>query len=294
MDEALVEKLGAKPMQPELASVGALKSTKELASLLANLQVKGISVPFGYGPTQDPDDSDKMIVGIDQGGLGLPDRDYYLKDDAKSKETREHYLQHVQKMFELLGDSPEVAKKNAATVMRMETSLAKASLTRVERRDPYKQKHKMPVPERYKVAPDFDWNAFFADSGVPKFDILNVSWPDFFKDVNAQISSASVDDWKTYLRWHGALARGGGGARGAAVPVVGIRQREFRVLPQVPARGHRTTAALEALRAIHGRRPGRSAGAGLCAKDVWSGVEGLDRADDAADRRRDGGSYPAA
>ena len=207
MDEALVEKLGAKPMQPELASVGALKSTKELASLLANLQVKGISVPFGYGPTQDPDDSDKMIVGIDQGGLGLPDRDYYLKDDAKSKETREHYLQHVQKMFELLGDSPEVAKKNAATVMRMETSLAKASLTRVERRDPYKQKHKMSVPELYKVAPDFDWNAFFADSGVPKFDILNVSWPDFFKDVNAQITSASLDDWKTYLRWHVAHSR---------------------------------------------------------------------------------------
>ena len=207
MDEALVEKLGAKPMQPELASVGALKSTKELASLLANLQVKGISVPFGYGPTQDPDDSDKMIVGIGQGGLGLPDRDYYLKDDAKSKETREHYLQHVQKMFELLGDSPEVAKKNAATVMRMETSLAKASLTRVERRDPYKQKHKMSVPELYKVAPDFDWNAFFADSGVPKFDILNVSWPDFFKDVNAQITSASLDDWKTYLRWHVAHSR---------------------------------------------------------------------------------------
>jgi len=207
MDEALVEKLGAKPMQPELASVGALKSTKELASLLANLQVKGISVPFGYGPTQDPDDSDKMIVGIDQGGLGLPDRDYYLKDDAKSKETRERYLQHVQKMFELLGDSPEVAKKNAATVMRMETSLAKASLTRVERRDPYKQKHKMSVPELYKVAPDFDWNAFFADSGVPKFDILNVSWPDFFKDVNAQITSASLDDWKTYLRWHVAHSR---------------------------------------------------------------------------------------
>ena len=207
MDEALVEKLGAKPMQPELASVGALKSTKELASLLANLQVKGISVPFGYGPTQDPDDSDKMIVGIGQGGLGLPDRDYYLKDDAKSKETREHYLQHVQKMFELLGDSPEVAKKNAATIMRMETSLAKASLTRVERRDPYKRKHKMTVPELYKVAPDFDWNAFFADSGVPKFDILNVSWPDFFKDVNAQISSASLDDWKTYLRWHVAHSR---------------------------------------------------------------------------------------
>ena len=113
---------------------------------MAKLQMQGVSVLFGFGPTQDPDDSDHMIVGLDQGGLGLPDRDYYIKDDAKSKETRERYVQHVQKMFELMGDSPEVAKKNAATVMRMETSLAKASLTRVERRDPYKQKHKMTVP----------------------------------------------------------------------------------------------------------------------------------------------------
>src|SRR5271167_327117 len=110
-------------------------------------------------------------------------------------------------MFELLGDSPDVAKKNAATVMRMETSLANASLTRVERRDPYKQKHKMTVPELYKIAPDFDWNAFFTASGVPKFEILNVSWPDFFKDVNSQVKSASVQDWQTYLRWHVAHSR---------------------------------------------------------------------------------------
>jgi putative endopeptidase len=207
MNEAMVEKLGAKPMQPDLATVGALKSTKDLAPLIAKLQMQGVDVPFNYGPTQDPDNSDVMIVGIDQGGLGLPDRDYYTKDDAKSKETRERYLQHVQKMFELMGDSPEAGKKNAATVMRMETGLAKASLTRVERRDPYKQKHKMTVPELYKVAPDFDWNAFFGGTGVPKFEILNASWPDFFKEVNAQIGSASVEDWKTYLRWHVAHSR---------------------------------------------------------------------------------------
>ena len=207
MDEGLVEKLGAKPMQPDLAAIAALKSANDLAGLIAKLQMQGVSVPFGYGPTQDPDDSDKMIVGLDQAGLGLPDRDYYTKDDAKSQETRERYLQHVQKMFELMGDSPEVAKKNAATVMRMETSLAKASLTRVERRDPYKQKHKMTVPDLYKIAPDFDWKAFFTASGVPKFEILNVSWPDFLADVNAQLKSASMQDWKTYLRWHVAHSR---------------------------------------------------------------------------------------
>jgi len=107
----------------------------------------------------------------------------------------------------LLGDTPEVAKKNAATVLRMETSLAKASLTRVEQRDPYKLKHKMTVPDLYKVAPDFDWNGFFSDSGVPKFEILNVSWPDFFKDVDSQINSASLEDWQTYIRWHIAHSR---------------------------------------------------------------------------------------
>ena len=207
MNETLVEQLGAKPMQPDLAAVQNLKDRKQLAAVIARPQMQGVSVLFNFGPQQDPDDSDRMIVDIRQGGLGLPDRDYYLKDDAKSKETRERYLQHVQKMFELLGDSPEVASKNATTVMRMETSLAKASLTRVERRDPYKLKHKMTVPDLYKVAPDFDWNAFFSASSVPKFEILNVSWPDFFRDVDSQVKSASLEDWQTYIRWHVAHSR---------------------------------------------------------------------------------------
>jgi endothelin-converting enzyme/putative endopeptidase len=207
MNETLVEQLGAKPMQPDLDSVRALKDRKQLAAVIAKLQMQGVSVLFNFGPIQDPDDSDRMIVDISQGGLGLPDRDYYIKDDAKSKETRERYQQHAQRMFELLGDPPEVAKKDAATVLRMETSLAKASLTRVERRDPYKLKHKMTVPDLYKVAPDFDWNGFFSDSGVAKFEILNVSWPDFFKDVDSQINSASLEDWQTYIRWHIAHSR---------------------------------------------------------------------------------------
>ncbi len=207
MNEPLVEKLGAKPMQTDLDAIQSLKSVKDLAPLLVTLQLQGMSVPFGYGPMQDPDDSNKMIVGLDQAGLGLPDRDYYTKDDAKSKEIRERYLQHVQKVFELMGDSPEVAKKNAATVMLMETSLATASATRVERRDPYKLKHRMTVPDLYKIAPDFDWNGFFAASGVPRFEILNVLWPDFFKDVNSLIQSTSLPDWQTYLRWHVAHAR---------------------------------------------------------------------------------------
>jgi putative endopeptidase len=194
-------------MQPDLSAIQNLKSAKDIAVLIASLQLKGDSVLFRAGPTQDPDNSDEVIIDVSQGGLGLPDRDYYIKDDAKSKETRERYLLHVQKVFELMGDSPDVAKNNAAVVMRIETSLAKASLTRVERRDPYKEKHKMTVPDLYKIAPDFDWNAYFAAGGVPKFQILNVGWPDFFKDVDAQLNSASLQDWKSYLRFHVANSR---------------------------------------------------------------------------------------
>lgn len=207
LDEAEIEKLGAKPLRQDLSAIQNLARTKDLAWLMATLHMQGVSAVFNSGSTQDPDNSDDVIVQVSQGGLGLPDRDYYLKDDAKSKETREHYLQHVQKIFELLGDSADSAKNNALIVLRMETRLAKASLTRLERRDPYKQKHKMSVAELYKVAPDFDWSAYFAASEVPKFQILNVGWPDFFQDVNAQLKSDSLDDWKIYLRFHVANSR---------------------------------------------------------------------------------------
>jgi endothelin-converting enzyme/putative endopeptidase len=207
MNETAIEKLGANPIQPELSAIVALTNIKDLAPLAATLHLEGDALLFDAGSTQDPDNSDAVIVGLNQGGLGLPDRDYYIKDDAKSKETRDKYLQHVRKMFELIGDSADVAKRNAETVMRIETSLAKASLARVEMRDPYKLKHKMSVADLNKVAPNFDWNTYFAASNVPTFEILNVSWPEFFKDVNSQLTSNSLDDLKTYLRFHVANCR---------------------------------------------------------------------------------------
>jgi putative endopeptidase len=207
MNEAAIEKLGASPIQAELSAIAALNNVKDLATLIATLHLEGDEILFGAGSTQDPDNSDAVIVGLGQGGLGLPDRDYYVKTDAKSKETREKYLQHVEKTFELIGDAPEVAKKNADTMMRMETSLAKATLTRVEMRDPYKLKHKMGVAELAKIAPNFDWNTYFAASGVPKFEILNVEWPDFYKQVNALLTPSSLDDLKIYARYHVANSR---------------------------------------------------------------------------------------
>ncbi len=136
--------------------------------------MQGMSVPFGYGPMQDPDDSSSMIVGSTRVAWVFRTATITRRTMPSRRRPASATCSTCRRVFELLGDSPEVAKKNAATVMRMETSLANASLTRVERRDPYKQKHKMTVPELYKIAPDFDWKAFFSASGVPKFEILNV------------------------------------------------------------------------------------------------------------------------
>jgi endothelin-converting enzyme/putative endopeptidase len=202
MDEAAVEKRGAKPMWPDMVEIQGLQNMRQIAPLVARLHLAGDSMLFGSGSQQDPDNSDVMIAVVVQGGLGLPDRDYYTRDDAKSKEIRERYLQHVQKMFELIGDSPDAAKQEAATVMRIETGLAKASLTRVERRDPYKITHKMKVADLNQLAPNFDWTAYFSASSVPSFDTLNVESPEFFKAMSAQLSSVSLDDWKVYLRFH--------------------------------------------------------------------------------------------
>ena len=203
MDEAGVEKQGLTPIRGYLNSVEKLKTAKELAPLLAELQlVYGRSVVFSSGSTQDPDDSEKIIAELDQGGLGLPDRDYYTKEDAKSKETRERYVQHAAKVFVLMGENAEQAKKDAETVMRMETALAKASMTRVERRDPYKRKHKMKVADLNGLAPEFDWTAYYSTASYPGFEILNVGAPEFFKEVNRQLKEEPLENWKTYLRFH--------------------------------------------------------------------------------------------
>jgi endothelin-converting enzyme/putative endopeptidase len=202
MDEATVEKRGLSAIQPDLDAVAQLSSTKDMAALLARLQlVYGGSIVFAAGSTQDPDNSEQVIAELDQGGLGLPDRDYYTKDDAKSQEIRKRYLQHVQKIFELMGDGPERARQNADTVVRMETVLAKASLTQVERRDPYKLKHEMKVADLSQLAPNFDWPTYYREAKYPNFEILNVDTPDFFKKVSERFAAEPLQNWKIYLRF---------------------------------------------------------------------------------------------
>ena len=157
---------------------------------------------FGFGSDQDFDDSSKVIAFAVAGGLGLPDRDYYVKTDPKSIETREKYVAHVTRMFQLLGDSPTVAAANAQTVMKIETALAQASLKREEMRNPYNLKHKMSLTGLARLAPNFAWDAFFAELKAPSFTDVNVTEPKFFEELNTQLTQNSIEHWKNYLRWH--------------------------------------------------------------------------------------------
>jgi putative endopeptidase len=208
MDETAIEKLGLKPLLPELARIADLKSKQDLAEYVATAQfppsLYGGGMLFAFRSNQDFKDSTQVIAEADQGGLGLPDRDYYTKDDDKSKELRTEYVAHVAKMFELLGDNHAEAAAEAATVLRIETALAIGQMTRVERRDPPKLYHKMSVGDLQKLAPAFAWNDYFNKVGVGSLASLNVVTPGYFRLMSEEIGKESLADWKTYLRWHAA------------------------------------------------------------------------------------------
>lgn len=204
MDEDAAERLGAGPMKPLMDRIEAVKSKRELAALLAELHgaTADSGLFFGVGSNQDFADSTKVITFASAGGLSLPDRDYYLKDDEKSKEIRAKYLAHVTRVFQLLGDSAESAGRGAATVLAMETALAKASLSRVDRRDPYKQFHKMDLKGLKALTPQLDWDAYFKALSLTRTNPLNVTQPEFFKALDALLKQSSLGDIKAYLRWH--------------------------------------------------------------------------------------------
>src|SRR5580658_1643557 len=200
MDEKSIDARGVEPLTPELERIDAIQSKAELAGVAASLSHD--NVLFSFGSTQDYRDASQVIAEADQGGLGLPDRDYYLKEGAKSVDLRKAYVAHVQKMFELLGDQPDVAATEAQTVMRIETALAKGSMTRVERREPKNLDHKMTSAKLEKISPDFQWHVYYTKVGLPSLPSLNVASPGFFKAMNGELEKESLADWKVYLRWH--------------------------------------------------------------------------------------------
>ncbi len=202
MNTAAIDSKGIKPLDPALLAIAAFSDPKKLADLMGALLDNGTPAPlFRFGVEQDAKDSSKQIAGTSQGGLSLPDRDYYLSDAKRFQEIREKYVAHITKMMELAGDSPDLAAKEAASVLRLETALAKGSMSRTEMRQPENRYHIYTVAELDKLSPDFDWASYWKSIHVGHFDTLNVATPEFFKTVNTLIETEPVDAWKAYFRW---------------------------------------------------------------------------------------------
>jgi putative endopeptidase len=183
--------------------IATLEDKKQLAAMVAELQSKyAVGTFYALYVQQDQKDSSQQIASTRQGGLSLPDRSYYLTDDARSEKLRGEYVEHVTKMFVLAGDTPEAAATEAKSVMTIETALAKGSTERVEMRDPAKIYHIMTLAELQNLSPDYDWKAYLAGTRIGEFKTLNVATPDFFKAMNAALETASLESIKSYLRWH--------------------------------------------------------------------------------------------
>jgi len=202
MDTAAIETAGTKPLAADLTAIDGLKELSEMQPLIAKLQQSGTGYLFAFGSTQDLDDSAKQIAEINQGGLGLPDRDYYTRTDEKSQQLRTDYVAHVAKMLALNGEAREKAASDAQTVMKLETALANASMSRAQMRDPHAVWHKMTLPQLKELAPGWSWEAYFRERNAPEITTVNVSQPDFVKEANRLLGAAPLNEWKVYLRWH--------------------------------------------------------------------------------------------
>ena len=202
MDEAAIEAKGIAPLKPELDRIAGLKSKDELPAVVGELHRIGANPFFGFGSEQDFKEASRVTAITDQGGLGLPDRDYYLKDDEKSVEQRKQYVEHVRRMFELLGESPERAKADADAVLKLETELAKVSLDQVSRRNPDNLYHKLTRQELEALTPRFSWTSYLKAIESPAFADINVTVPDFFKGMDALIAASDLETLRTYLRWN--------------------------------------------------------------------------------------------
>ncbi|PJD95835.1 MAG: metallopeptidase [Legionella sp.] len=202
MDVSAIDQAGIKPLSPELARIEKIKTPADLQKEIAQLHRIGVDVLFKFGSMQDFQDSKLMIAAAIQGGLGLPNRDYYLKDDLKFEKIRQAYVAHIQALFELLGDKAEDAKKEAQIVMSIETQLAKASMSEVEQRDPHAIYHLTTVKELDKKMPFFNWTNYLAAFDLQQVEHFNLAMPQFFTAMNDMLGQRPLTEWKMYLRWH--------------------------------------------------------------------------------------------
>jgi putative endopeptidase len=202
MAENVIQQRGTTPLDPELAQIAHISDTRELMDEVARLHERQVDVFFNFTSSPDPKNARMMIADIDQGGLGLPEKDYYLRTDPKSQEIRQKYLAHIAKMFALIGVPEATASKKASTVMSIETDLAKASLDVTSRRNPQLLVHEMPIDELVQLSPNFDFKLFFKQVKAPEFSNLNVSVPDFFKAFSSVLKKDALKDLKDYMTWH--------------------------------------------------------------------------------------------
>lgn len=202
MNENAINAAGVTPLLPEFKRIDEIKNLQDLQKIIAHLQMIGVGALFDFGQMQDFKDSNQVIGVAAQGGLSLPDRDYYLKNETKFIKIREAYLQHITQLFVLLGHDKEQAKIEANTVMNIETELAKASMPRIEMRDPRAVYHPANLALLQQTTPHFSWQQYFADIDHPELNHINLAMPEFFKTMNSQLTKVSLSDWKIYLRWH--------------------------------------------------------------------------------------------
>lgn len=202
MDESQIEAAALKPLDPELLRIAEIKNADSLQAEIARLQREGANAVFGFGSEQDFKDSTQVIATAEQGGLGLPDRQYYRDNDDRSKQLRDQYVAHVTNMFKLMGDEDANAAAEAKAVLEIETTLANASLDRADRRNPDNVYHKMALTQLSEVTPHLSWDVYLKEVNAPTVSAMNIEEPDFFKAVDAAFTSVPLDDWKTYLRWH--------------------------------------------------------------------------------------------
>jgi putative endopeptidase len=202
MDEKKIEAARTKPLEDELKKVDAIKDRQDVLKEIAHLHTLGIGAFFAFGSGQDDKNSTMVISNAVQGGLGMPDRDYYTKTDDDSKKLRDQYVDHVTKMLTLAGEPAAKAGEDAKKILAFETRLAQASRTRVELRDPQKNYNKMPQQDLQALTPDWKWADYFKEINLTEPGDINVHQPEFFKAANAAFNETSIDDWKTYLRWN--------------------------------------------------------------------------------------------
>ena len=206
MDEAAIDRAGARPIEPHFKQIEKIKTSSDVIEQAAALHNMGIPAMFNFGAGPDLKNSGMVIINASQGGLTLPNRDYYVNTDAKSVETRLKFTEYMTNIFKLLGDSPETAAANAKIVMDIQTRLAAASLSQVEMRNPDNRYNKVAFPAAQELTPAISWSEYTVARGVPAADSINLAQPNFFKELNAMVKEVPVEDWKTYLRWMTANA----------------------------------------------------------------------------------------